>query len=103
MPSGAPRVTRSHGNRYPGGRWLCGRGVGSDPNDGLDSAVGYGFDEAVVIALVLVGVAAEKSAMALSKVSSVPRYLAMAMGSPDRAWARASPAAHSGVERHAER
>ena len=27
------------------GAWLCGRGVGSDPNDGLDPAVGYRFDE----------------------------------------------------------
>jgi hypothetical protein len=31
--------------------------VGSDPGDGLDSAVCYGFDEGVVVALVLVGVA----------------------------------------------
>jgi hypothetical protein len=31
--------------------------VGSDPGYGLDSAVGYGFDEGVVVALVLVGVA----------------------------------------------
>ena len=31
-------------------RWLSGR-VGSDPGYGLDSAVGYGFDEVVVVAL----------------------------------------------------
>ena len=78
MPSGSSARDTFPWERYPHRRWLCGRGVGSDPNDGLILAVSYCFDEAVVIALVLVGVA-EKSAMALSKVSSVPRYLAMAM------------------------
>jgi hypothetical protein len=29
-----------------------------DAGDGLDTAIGYGFDEGVVVALVLVGVAA---------------------------------------------
>ena len=38
---------------HPGLRYR----VGSDPGDGLDSAVGYGFDEGVVVVLVLVGVA----------------------------------------------
>jgi len=54
-----PAIVQSHA---PGSHHPCRVKISSnvpflDPGDGLDSAVGYGFDEGVVVALVLVRVA----------------------------------------------
>jgi len=74
-----------------------------DPGDGLDSAVGDGFDETVVVVLVLVGVAGGEvgdgaihgavGAEVFGDGDGVPR---------SGVGAGKSPAAHPGVEPHTE-
>ena len=77
---------------------------GSDPGDGLDSAVGYGFDEGVVVALVLVGVAGGEVGNGV--IDGVVGAEVFGDGdgvAGSGVGAGKGPAAHAGVEPHAER